>query len=999
MTPARTLVAALLLLGAAPLARAAALPLGKTFAGASCAWSAPAARLRPFACDNGAEHGSLATLPLAAPLPQDPAARTVAIEDAARREAGGMLAKATHGDCGGGNPLDAGDDSLLFFCTLRASGEAHLVLVRVVGNVLYKAEGSVAMLPVLEAAIANTAGRPYTAAATEAALRLVESRYPAAVARAGGVDIASDEALIELGRLDAAQRDYAGAEAAYRRALAIETRLFGADAAPVGEILLELALQVSNEGRFDEAAALFRRAEPIIDATGDIELRARLASYEALDAANQRHFAKALKFARAATAMRRQALATAATRGGSPLTGSRGELAHSLRIEAMMALKLGDLATALADATEVLQIIDSEPSLPLWWRPEAVSMMAEIDEARQRVVPAERQFRDAVAMEKKLFGDTAPTALSEMRLGTFYADQQVYSAAVAAYRPALDILARDPVARAAIGADEIVPFLAAAAVLAGRNQQPRAGLDADAFRASQLIGSTVTGRTIARAAARLAAGNPALADMLAKAQAAERRRDELRLELAAETAKPDDQRNAAYERGLAADLAAASTRATVLAAAVQNAFPAYHHFADPGPVGLETLQHSLHAHEAFLSFVVGTNRTFALVATPTDLDIAPLPLTAAALSSDVGELRRAFVPRLGRVAPFDLEAAYELYRNLLLPLAPALAGVDHLIVAPSGALASLPFAILVTAPPANPNGHDYVDAAWLVRRMALSEVPSARAFLTLRDTDAHRRPAPRPLLAIADPTFVGAKADALDALDARCRQGGPIDAALLRALPPLPETADEVQKVAAKLGASPNSLLLGPAATEADLRTRPLDQYRVLYFATHALLPHELHCQTQPALVLSPPAVAARSTDTDGLLEASEIAALKLNADLVVLSACNTAAEGGAFGGEALSGLADAFFNAGARAVLASHWEVPSHATVRLMTGFFTDLKRAGGRGLAAALRRSELALIADPATAHPFYWAAFTLIGDGAQAVEMAASPRSGQGGERGRT
>ena len=153
----------------------------------------------------------------------------------------------------------------------------------------------------------------------------------------------------------------------------------------------------------------------------------------------------------------------------------------------------------------------------------------------------------------------------------------------------------------------------------------------------------------------------------------------------------------------------------------------------------------------------------------------------------------------------------------------------------------------------------------------------------------------------------------------------------------------------------------------------------MLYFATHGLLPGELHCQAEPGLVLSPPAHIASSTSADGLLEASEIASLKLNADLVVLSACNTAASGGSgFGGGALEGLADAFFNAGARAVVASHWEVPSASTVKLMTGVFDRFGHDRMVGLAEALRQSQLALIAQSGTAHPFYWAAFTLIGDG---------------------
>jgi CHAT domain-containing protein len=182
------------------------------------------------------------------------------------------------------------------------------------------------------------------------------------------------------------------------------------------------------------------------------------------------------------------------------------------------------------------------------------------------------------------------------------------------------------------------------------------------------------------------------------------------------------------------------------------------------------------------------------------------------------------------------------------------------------------------------------------------------------------------------------------------------------------------------LGASPDDILLGDGATETALRAKPLDQYAVLYFATHGMLPGELHCQAQPGLVLSPPSTPAQSTNADGLLTASEIADLKINASLVVLSACNTGAAGGTrFGGGALEGLADAFFNAGAHAVLASHWEVPSAATQALMTSTFATLAKDPNHDAAEALRQAQLALIAQDATAHPFDWAAFTLIGDGA--------------------
>ncbi|MFM7485148.1 MAG: CHAT domain-containing protein, partial [Burkholderiaceae bacterium] len=207
---------------------------------------------------------------------------------------------------------------------------------------------------------------------------------------------------------------------------------------------------------------------------------------------------------------------------------------------------------------------------------------------------------------------------------------------------------------------------------------------------------------------------------------------------------------------------------------------------------------------------------------------------------------------------------------------------------------------------------------------------------------------------------------------------------------PLPETADElgvVQRVLGTRGLQSN-VYLSDKATEAQLREEKLDDYRVLYFATHGLLPGELKCQAEPGLVLTPP-MAADDRRDDGLLETSEIASLRLNADLVVLSACNTAGSGSRFGGDALSGLAESFFHAGARRLVVSHWQVPSKATAALMSGMFESLGPEFGSGPAHSLRDAQLKLISKEASAHPFFWAAFVVVGDG-QADALLPLPRA---------
>ena len=718
----------------------------------------------------------------------------------------------------------------------------------------------------------------------------------AAMPAPNAADIAAEKQAVETARLDSGADNFAGAESEYRELLALETRMYGADSAAVGDTLAELALQASNQGRFDEAAALFRRAMPIIQASASAAARARLASYQALDAANQRNYTDALKFAHDSTTARRaevteaqKAMAAQAANSGQPaMPPNEGELAHSLRIEAEMALRLGDMGSAEAASQEALWIVTQEPGLPLWWRADVVSLMGEVNEAEGRVVVAERDFRDARDLDKTIFGDTAPTALDDIRLGEFYSAQQLYPASIDAYHQAFAILAKDRVARGEVVSDQIVPFEAAASA---SNDH---ALDADIFRASQFASSDVADQVIARVAAREAAGNAALAGMIRQAQDAQTARDTARVELAAEYAKPDEVRSHDREDQLNNDIRQTSEQADALFAKVDQTFPDYAKLADPGPAELSAVQAQLAPGEALLTFVIGVKSSYALLVTPKGLVTKPLQVTQDSLAGDVADLRKAFVPVAGHLPEFSLKTSYSLYQGLLQPLEGELAGVDHLIVVPSGVLASLPLSLLVTEAPRDGAEHDYTNAAWLIRRMAVSQMPSPRAFLALRGERDHHATAARAFLGIGDPNFSGAKgttgAKALSAAATQCREEGPMPSDLLRALPPLPDTAHEVQTVAAQMGAG-STMLLGAQATEPNVRAQALDQYRVVYFATHGLLPGELHCAGEPGLALHAARRSQRllSTNADGFLSASEIAGLRLNADLVVLSACNTA--------------------------------------------------------------------------------------------------------------
>jgi CHAT domain-containing protein len=188
--------------------------------------------------------------------------------------------------------------------------------------------------------------------------------------------------------------------------------------------------------------------------------------------------------------------------------------------------------------------------------------------------------------------------------------------------------------------------------------------------------------------------------------------------------------------------------------------------------------------------------------------------------------------------------------------------------------------------------------------------------------------------------------------------------------------------VARDLKALPGGVRLGVEATEREVKrlsaSGELAQYRMVHFATHGALAGELSGTHEPGLILTPPDAA--SEEDDGYLSASEIASLKLDADWVILSACNTAAAA-ATSAEALSGLARAFIYAQARALLVSHWAVDSDAAVKLVTGAVRAIARDRRVGRAEALRRAMLTLIdrGSPHQAHPAYWAPFVVVGEGA--------------------
>ncbi len=575
-------------------------------------------------------------------------------------------------------------------------------------------------------------------------------------------------------------------------------------------------------------------------------------------------------------------------------------------------------------------------------------------------------------------------------------------------------------------------------VIEGRDARPQS-VD-EMFEAAQWSQASEAAASVAQMAVRSTSRSRELStlarehqDLVAEWQA----KDRLLVQV---KSNPPERRHTPNERLLADRLAAIDTRLGEIDATFAREFPDYAALSSPKPVPLTDVQANLRDDEVLVLFLDTDGRfkplpeeTFIWVVTKTDVRWVRSDLGTASLTREVAALRCGLdvtawngdgakrcaellklapdkLPKLDAPLPFDANRAHNLYKALFGEVADLIKGKNLLLV-PSGPLTQLPFQVLVTEPP---KGADHKSIRWLARDHALTVLPAVSSLEALRRVS---RPsaATKPMIGFGNPLLDGDQAhprygaeSKLLAAQAKSHKGcaqvptqrtatlrgisrgaalssqplGPVDTALVRQQTPLPETADELCTVARDLNTDVAEIRLGVRATEREIKalsaSGQLADYRILHFATHATLAGQLKGTTEPGLILTPPATATE--DDDGYLSAGEIAALKLDADWVILSACNTA--GGSEGSaEALSGLARAFFYAQARALLVSHWEVNSDATVRLITSAVGTIGRDKTVGRAEARRRAMMAMIDNgtPDEAHPSNWAPFVVVGEGA--------------------
>jgi tetratricopeptide (TPR) repeat protein/CHAT domain-containing protein len=814
--------------------------------------------------------------------------------------------------------------------------------------------------------------------------------------------------LNNLADVDREQGKYSEAERLFQRSIAIEEKNLGTDHPNLAPSLNNLARIYTEQGKYVEAEGLYRRALAITEKALGAEHPD--VSIMLLNLANlystQGKYADAEPLFQRSLAITEKVLGPDHPTVAYPLAG----LANIYRGQGRYAAAEPLYKRALAISQNALGA--SHPDVAL-----ILTNLAPMYHAQGKYADAELLYRRALEIWEKALGANHPKVATTLDgLARLYAAQDNWVDALAFSRRATAAaiahgLSEVSAAQLQESSEGIIQqearyfrnHLADLAVAARKNQEPIVTLGAEAFEIAQWASQSSAAAAVQQMSTRFGSGSDALAILVRRTQdLAARWRDNDKT-LVAMLSKPEGQQDRAAIEALRKQIADTVSKLTAVAAQLDKEFPDYTVFTTPKPLNVEEVQKLLGPTDALVFFLAGDAESYVFALTRDGFDWKVIPLGGDVLAQKIAAFRRGLdIDEINKAIKesknpelFDLDLANELCATLLGPVEPLIKDKKQLLIVPSGALTALPFDLLVTEKSAAPRPDKmsgYRDAAWLIRRHAITVLPSVASVKALR-AFARKDEAKKPMVGFGDPAFnlnaapAGGQRIANNAgarsLTTRSYtdfwRGAEVDRArLAEALLPLPDTAVELKAVAKDLNAPVSDIHLDKDANETEVKRLPLADYRVVYFATHALVAGDVKGLGEPALALSTP--AQPSDLDDGLLTASEVAQLKLNADWVVLSACNTVA-GDRPGAEALSGLARAFFYAGARALLVSHWAVSSDAATRLTTSTFDILKANPTIGRAEALRRAELAYLndtSDPRNAYPAFWGPFEIVGEG---------------------
>lgn len=797
------------------------------------------------------------------------------------------------------------------------------------------------------------------------------------------------DSMEAMGALRQAQGRFSEAEPYFLRALEIREAVLGTTHPDLANGLRNLAALLALSGRLQDGRALLVRAQRIYEtALGDD------------------HPAVASVLAALADFDRRLNLPSLAVASLEKALGMRIDSFDALHPE--VALTMEDLGGAYLAQGETEKALEQFRTAHAVFAAafgskhrrtaQSLNNIAGAEAILERYDEAERHYREALAIQAEVLGSDHPDlattwgnlaalhhrageperALAAIEMATDILEQRLLG-------PATDVLeGRQSERKSRRDTFLFQTDLALQVADAAVDIEKRAELIGSAFRAAQLAQASKAARAIARTASRIAAGDDEQAQLVRERQDLATYLSRLQDAFLNALNTPDADARQGTREALRSEIFATRRKLADADRRLEKRFPRYQELTNPHPLSLADARALLRSDEGLLVLAVDRAKTYiwavhrggfsAHVATMGDNDLADL---VAELRDGVDLSSGADLKHLPR---FDTRLAYDLYEALIQPGLATLAGKRHVYVVADGPLSGLPLGLLVTQPQQAPplKASDYLAVPWLAMEVATTVLPTIASLRAVRTFEV-RAHGPRPFLGIGDPVLEGGGEDNRGLVRGIYRNGGRLaDVGRVRQLARLPDTRTELTAIASSLGAPADDLLLGPEANEARLRGIDMSRYRVVSFATHGLVAGELQGLPEPALVLTPPEEA--SVENDGLLTASEITGLSLNAELVILSACNTAA-GDRPDGEGFSGLASAFVYAGGRALMASHWPVASGATQALTRHMFDDTAADDDSGPAEKLRRAMLILMRDqshPEYAHPAFWAPFVILGRG---------------------
>jgi CHAT domain-containing protein len=788
------------------------------------------------------------------------------------------------------------------------------------------------------------------------------------------------------------------------------------------EAAVNRALQLSNLGRYDEAARVFAQAHAM-GLRDPIQARL-LRNFEAIDALNQgRLDAVAPILARPVPTLATPAEAAAGTveidrlLAASLNSGLAAGLTDSVSQETRLtraerasiidaqARQLGATAlrlqghpdralTELAMARDAVRRV-KEGRVLTAARLEAqiLSEMAMAHEAGGRFGEAAGLLREALALTELRYPGSTSVSSSQARLAAFLARRGQREESMALYRKVVADVSGNRAALVGLE-NQLRPYLAM--LIEDLPQRPE--LVAELFLAAQLVERPASAQTLAQLSRQLSAGTGESSELFRRANAVDRELSRVNLSIAQTQAQ-----EGGAPAALLPELLDRRARLELMQLQLFDSLSAYPEFRSVSRAYVTDaeLKALLRPGEGYLKLVRLGGDMYAVYLSAERSSGWRVNASSSEVAELVSALRDSISLSIGGVTatyPYDVDSARRLHDALFGPVAGELARLDHLVFEPDGALLQLPVNLL-TADQAGVDAYharvaaggdefDLRGIAWLGRDTAISTALSPASF-----RDARRAPA-----STAGKAYIG--------LGQNAPVGPVARASLVRGLPdqvdpgceiPLaswnrPIPADELVLAAQVFGPARSDLLTGAAFTDTAIEQRgDLDTFRIVHFATHGLVTSPRPgCPAQPALLTS-----FGGPGSDGLLQFAEVFELNLDADLVILSACDTASLAGleatraagleTGGGQALDGLVRAFIGAGGRQVIASHWPAPEEfeATKRLFSAFFTS---SPGASQASALLAAQRQLMDDPETSHPFYWSGFALIGDGERPLFTAS-------------